>query len=128
MSLWRVNFKEGNNTAYDQAKKEYLSVLIFNTIILELIKQIPNSMDKTIQLRVRKEIDNRSELKVLKLKGILISRGFTQIIHIADQDEHFYLNSFSTSPDCKEKAEEFVLDYIGSHDLGDTITVLSGVK
>jgi hypothetical protein len=85
-------------------------------------------MDKTIQLRVRKQIDNSRELKVLKLKGTLISKGFTQIIHIADQDEDFYLNSFSTSPDCKKKAEDFVLDYISSHDLGDTISLLSPVK
>ncbi|MDA6072612.1 hypothetical protein NJT12_23605 [Flavobacterium sp. AC] len=46
-------------------------------------------MEKTIKLRVKKDIDNRRELKVLKLKGILISKGFTQIIHIADENEHF---------------------------------------
>jgi hypothetical protein len=34
-------------------------------------------MDKTIKLRVKKELDNKSELKVLKLKGNLISKGYT---------------------------------------------------
>ncbi len=53
-------------------------------------------MDKTIKLRVRKEIDNSNELKVLKLKGTLITKGYTEIIHIADESEDFYLNSFST--------------------------------
>jgi hypothetical protein len=81
-------------------------------------------MDKTIKLRVKKEIDNRSELKVLKLKGTLISKGYTEIIHIADENEDFYLNSFSTSPENKKEAEYFVLDYITNHNLLDTITLL----
>jgi hypothetical protein len=64
-------------------------------------------MDKTIKLRVKKEIDNNGELKVLKLKGTLISKGFTEIIHIADENEDFYLNSFSTSPDHKKRGGRF---------------------
>ncbi|MCD0472547.1 hypothetical protein [Flavobacterium sp. JAS] len=85
-------------------------------------------MEKTIKLRVRKEIDNSRELKVLKLKGSLISKGYTEIIHIADENEDFYLNSFSTSSDCKKQAEDFVLDYISSHDLTDTITLVGSVR
>ncbi|MFV5684562.1 hypothetical protein ACM55I_03860 [Flavobacterium sp. GB2R13] len=81
-------------------------------------------MDKTIKLRVKKEIDNRSELKVLKLKGTLISKGYTEIIHIADENTEYYLNSFSTSPEHKKEVEYFVLDYITDHDLADTITLL----
>jgi hypothetical protein len=76
-------------------------------------------MDKTIKLRVKKEMDNGNEFKVLKLKGTLISKGYTEIIHIADENEDFYLNSFSTSPDHKKDAEEFVLDYISMHNLSD---------
>lgn len=81
-------------------------------------------MDKTIKLRVRKEIDRSNELKVLKLKGSLITKGYTEIIHIADENEDFYLNSFSTSPDHKKEAENFVLDYISVNNLTDTITLL----
>lgn len=87
-----------------------------------------NAMDKTIKLRVKKEIDNRNELKVLKLKGILITKGFTEIIHIADENEEFYLNSFSTSPDHKKEAEDFVLDYISTNNLTDVITLLNTTK
>ena len=82
-------------------------------------------MDKTIKLRVKKEIDNRNELKVLKLKGSLISNGFTEIIHIADENDDFYLNSFSTSPDNKKEAEDFILHYISNNNLADTIALIS---
>lgn len=81
-------------------------------------------MDNTIKLRVKKEIDTKKELKILKLKGALITLGFTEIIHIADENEDFYLNSFSTSPGNKKKAEDFVLNYILSHSLTDTITLI----
>ena len=81
-------------------------------------------MDKTIKLRVKKEIDNRNELKVLKLKGSLISNGFTEIIHIADENDDFYINSFSTSPDNKKEAEDFILHYISNNNLADTIALI----
>lgn len=85
-------------------------------------------MDKTIKLRVKKEIDNSSELKVLKLKGTLISKGYTEIIHIADENTEYYLNSFSTSPENKKEVEDFVLDYVTNHNLADTITLLEENK
>ena len=81
-------------------------------------------MDKTIKLRVKKEIDNDDELKVLKLKGALIAKKYTEIIHIADENEDFYLNSFSTSPENKKEAEHFVLDYISDNNLMNTITLV----
>ena len=85
-------------------------------------------MNKTIKLRVRKEIDRESELKVLKLKGTLITKGYTEIIHIEDENEDFYVNTFSTSTDLKKEAENYILDYISSHNLNDIITLLSTVK
>lgn len=85
-------------------------------------------MDKTFKLRVKKEIDNSSELKVLKLKGTLISKGYTEIIHIADENTEYYLNSFSTSPENKKEVEDFVLDYITNHDLAETILLLQENK
>lgn len=81
-------------------------------------------MNKTIKLRIKREIDRDIELKILKLKGSLITKGFTEIIHIADENTEYYLNSFSTSPENKKEVEHFVLDYITNHDLTDTITLL----
>ena len=85
-------------------------------------------MDKTIKLRIKKEIDNSSELKVLKLKGSLISIGYTEIIHIADENTEYYLNSFSTSPENKNEVEHFLLDYITNHDLAGTISLIEENK
>ncbi len=69
-------------------------------------------------------MDRNNELKVLTLKGTLITKGFTEIIHIADENAEYYLNSFSTSIDHKKEAEDFVLDYITIHNLADTIMLL----
>lgn len=82
-------------------------------------------MDKTIKLRVKREIGNSSQHKLLKLKGFLISKGFTEIIHIADEDEEFYLNSFSISENQKKEAEAFVLDFISNNELKDTISLIN---
>lgn len=84
-------------------------------------------MDITIKLRVKKEIGNDDELKVLKLKGALIAKKYTEIIHIADENDDFYLNSFSSSPADKKEAEDFIIDYISNNNLADTITLV-GIK
>lgn len=81
-------------------------------------------MDRTIRLRIKKEINHGTEIKILKLKGTLISKGYTEIIHIADENSEYYLNSFSTSPENKKEVDSFVLDYITNHDLSDSIVLL----
>ncbi len=85
-------------------------------------------MDKIIKLRVKKEIDRGNELKVLKLKGTLITKGYTEIIHIEDENEDFYLNTFSTSPEQKKDAENYVLEFISTNDLRDTISLINTPK
>lgn len=85
-------------------------------------------MNKTIHLRVKKEIDRTSEAKVLKLKGALITKGYTEIIHIKDENEDFYLNTFSTDPDRKKEVESYVLEFIATNGLNDSIFLLDNVK
>lgn len=82
-------------------------------------------MNKIIKFRVKKEIDRNSELKILKLKGNLITKGFTEIIHIADIDADYYLNFFTISSNNKKVAENFVLDYIEFNDLDNIIVLIS---
>jgi hypothetical protein len=81
-------------------------------------------MNKTIKLRLRKEIDSESELKVLKLKGTLITKGYTEIIYIEDENADFYVNTFTTSKHQKKEAENFVLDFILANNVTDIITLL----
>jgi hypothetical protein len=61
---------------------------------------------------------------VLKLKGSLIAKGYTEIIDITDENEDFYLNSFFTSTEHKKEVEDFVLGYISDHNLVGMITVV----
>lgn len=82
-------------------------------------------MNSTIKLRVKKGIDNKSEFEVIKLKGSIIAVGFTEIIHFTDENEEFYLNSFSTTVAKKKSAEDFVSGYISNHDLNDLVTLVN---
>jgi hypothetical protein len=56
-------------------------------------------MEKTIRIRINKEISGVQEKNILHLKGQLISKGYTDIIHIHDHDEESYVNSFIVNAD-----------------------------
>ena len=81
-------------------------------------------MNIAIKLRVKKEIDRGIELKVLKLKGTLITKGFTEIIHIQDENEDFYINTFSTYKVLEKEAEDYIVDYISANNLTNIVTLL----
>jgi hypothetical protein len=51
-------------------------------------------MQKEVRFKVRKDLDPQEQQRVIKLKGSLISKGYTEIIHIRDQGEEFHLNTF----------------------------------
>lgn len=78
-------------------------------------------MEKAVKLQVRKDLNNHQQQNVIKLKGSLISRGYTQIIHIADQDDEFHINFFETSIDSKNEVQEFISAFITKENLEDTI-------
>lgn len=79
-------------------------------------------MEKAIKLKVRKELDGRQQLNIIKLKGSLISKGYTEIIHILDQDDEFHINSFETPSESKNEVHEFITDFIHRENLTDTIS------
>jgi hypothetical protein len=66
-------------------------------------------MEKTIRLKVKKELTGEQEKQVIKLKGALISQGFTDIIHISDEGEEHYINSFLA--EAPAEALEFIARY-----------------
>jgi len=80
-------------------------------------------MDKAIKLKVRKELDSQQQLNIIKLKGSLISKGYTEIIHILDQDDEFHINSFATPSETTNEVQEFITAFIYKENLADTITI-----
>lgn len=79
-------------------------------------------MEKAIKLKVRKELDGRQQLNIIKLKGSLISKGYTEIIHILDQDDEFHINSFETRSESTNEVQEFITAFIHKENLADTIS------
>lgn len=80
-------------------------------------------MDKAIQLRVRKDLDARQQLTFIKLKGSLISKGYTEIIHILDQDEEFHINTFETDSDKRSEVQQYITAFLDQENLLDTIAI-----
>lgn len=81
-------------------------------------------MDKTIRLKVKKEISGPQEKSILQLKGQLISKNYTEIIHISDEGEEYYINSFTTLPEHKGEAIAFIRAYQEDKDLSEILEVL----
>jgi hypothetical protein len=79
-------------------------------------------MEKAIKLKVRKELDGRQQLNIIKLKGSLISKGYTEIIHILDQDDEFHINSFETPSESTNEVQEFITAFIHRENLTETIS------
>lgn len=79
-------------------------------------------MEKAIKLKIRKELDGQQQMNIIKLKGSLISKGYTEIIHILDQDDEFHINSFATPSENSNEVQEFITAFINKENLLDTIT------
>jgi hypothetical protein len=80
-------------------------------------------MDKAIQLKVRKELNGQQQLNIIRLKGSLISKGYTEIIHILDQDDEFHINSFATPVETTNEVHEYITAFISKENLSDTISL-----
>ncbi|MNY57746.1 hypothetical protein D3C86_1939990 [compost metagenome] len=79
-------------------------------------------MEKTIQLKVRKDLDPRQQLTIIKLKGSLISKGYTEIIHILDQDDDFHINTFETPAEHRNEVQQYIAAFISKENISDTIS------
>ncbi|MCC9064959.1 hypothetical protein [Flavobacterium piscisymbiosum] len=82
-------------------------------------------MEKGMKLKVRKELDGRQQSNIIKLKGSLISKGYTEIIHILDQDEEFHINSFDIESGTDSEVREFITAFIAREQLEDSISIFS---
>jgi hypothetical protein len=81
------------------------------------------TMEKEMRLKVRKELDARQQSNIIKLKGSLISKGYTEIIHILDQDEEFHINYFEIEMGSATEVEEFITAFIARENLQDSISI-----
>lgn len=80
-------------------------------------------MEKAIQLQVRKDLDAREQHTVLKLKGSLISKGYTEIIHILDQDEDYHINTFETDSEKRNEVQKYIAAFIDQENLQQTFSI-----
>lgn len=80
-------------------------------------------MEKGMRLRVRKELEGRQQSNIIKLKGSLIAKGYTQIIHILDQDQEFHINSFDIESGTGSEVREFITAFIAREELEDSISI-----
>ena len=81
-------------------------------------------MPVTIRLRVPKDMDNITEKKVLKLRGGLIARGFTDIIYFEEEGPEHYIHYFTTETALVNKSRDYIADCIVRESLSDTIELL----
>ncbi|MGE8341629.1 MAG: hypothetical protein ACN6OI_11400 [Flavobacterium sp.] len=80
-------------------------------------------MKKAIQLQVRKDLDACQQHTILKLKGRLISKGYTEIIHILDQDEEYHINTFETTIEKRNEVQQYIATFIDQQNLLDTVSI-----
>lgn len=78
-------------------------------------------MDKELRLKVRKDLDSRQQYTVIKLKGSLISKGYTEIIHILDHDDEFHINTFEINSGKLNEVQQYITSFISDEKLSDTI-------
>ena len=81
-------------------------------------------MPVTLRLRVPKEIDIITEKKVLKLRGGLIARGFTDIIYFEEDGPEHYIQHFTTETALVHEARDYIAECIVTESLSDTIELL----
>ena len=80
-------------------------------------------MRTTIRLKIQKEIDSATEKKILKLKGSLITNGYTDIVHIDDEGTDYHINYFTLEAIKKEEVKTFIASYIQEMNLASAIAL-----
>ncbi|OXE99731.1 hypothetical protein B0A64_21105 [Flavobacterium araucananum] len=57
-------------------------------------------------MQVRKDLNVLQQNDIIKLKGNSISKGYTEIINILDQDDEFHFNSFEKPAEGRMEVQE----------------------
>jgi len=72
---------------------------------------------------VGKDLDAREQHTILKLKGSLISKGCTEIIHIKSQDEDFHINTFETDSGKRNEVQQYIAAFIDQESLQQAVRI-----
>lgn len=81
-------------------------------------------MNTIIRIKIKKEVDAPVARKILKLKGNLIARSFTDLIHYDDADENNYIHYFTTEGGKRQEATDYILSYIAAEGLDDLVIIV----
>lgn len=101
----------------------YRNLKIFNFDTPLIINRQILTMQKAVRLQVRKDLDPQQQVNIIKLKGSLISKGYTEIIHILDQDEEFHINTFETLPEQLNEVQQYIAAFINAENLTETVSI-----
>lgn len=80
-------------------------------------------MQKEVRFTVRKDLAPQEQQRVIKLKGSLISKGYTEIIHIMDQDQEYHVNTFETPSDKRNEVRQYIEAFINTENLSQSISI-----
>ena len=78
-------------------------------------------MHTIIRFKIKKEVETPIARQILKLKGGLIARSYTDIIHFDDEEEEFYIHYFQVSDIKLVEAKSFIKDFSIENDLKNII-------
>lgn len=81
-------------------------------------------MNTTIRLRIRKELDPATEKKIIRLKGGLIARNFTDIIHFDEESEDYYIHYFTVETSRKTEVTDYITLYLNENTLGEEVILI----
>lgn len=82
-------------------------------------------MNTTIRLRIRKELDPATKKIIIRLKGSLIARNFTDIIYFDDDDEQeYYIHHFTVETARKKEAADYIAGCIQEGNLSDIVLLV----
>ncbi|MFC0776912.1 hypothetical protein [Flavobacterium sp. HJSW_4] len=97
---------------------------IFNFDIKSIRHQQTNLNNAKIGAATgKKRFGSQQQVNIIKLKGSLISKGYTEIIHILDQDEEFHINTFETLPEQLNEVQKYINAFINAENLTETISI-----
>ena len=81
-------------------------------------------MNTTIRLRIRKELDPATEKIIIRLKGSLIARNFTDIIYFDDDEQEYYIHHFTVETARKKEAADYIAGCIQEGNLSDIVMLV----